>query len=137
VVQHVCDQVIVLHQGEVVERGTPRKLFSAPSTPIPRPWSRPHRESSEPGRQTVVHTRSSDACDHCKTAPTGVKTHMKQVRSRDDLQRFDGPMRPAPPIGDFVDAQSPLLAGQLGCQLALFAAACPLPRPRKTVSRWP
>lgn len=33
VVQHVCDQVIVLHQGEVVERGTPRKLFSAPEHP--------------------------------------------------------------------------------------------------------
>ena len=30
VVQHVCDQVIVLYQGEIVERGTPQKLFSAP-----------------------------------------------------------------------------------------------------------
>ena len=33
VVQHVCDQVIVLYQGEVVERGTPQKLFSAPEHP--------------------------------------------------------------------------------------------------------
>lgn len=33
VVQHVCDQVIVLYQGEIVERGTPQKLFSAPKHP--------------------------------------------------------------------------------------------------------
>ena len=33
VVQHVCDQVIVLYQGEIVERGTPQKLFSAPEHP--------------------------------------------------------------------------------------------------------
>ena len=33
VVQHVCDQVIVLYQGEIVERGTPQKLFSAPGHP--------------------------------------------------------------------------------------------------------
>ncbi|MEX8191940.1 ATP-binding cassette domain-containing protein [Comamonas guangdongensis] len=33
VVQHVCDQVIVLHQGEIVERGTPDQLFSAPEHP--------------------------------------------------------------------------------------------------------
>ncbi|MBV8250395.1 MAG: ABC transporter ATP-binding protein [Comamonas sp.] len=33
VVQHVCDQVIVLHQGQIVERGTPDKLFSAPEHP--------------------------------------------------------------------------------------------------------
>ena len=33
VVQHVCDQVIVLYQGEVVERGTPQKLFSEPEHP--------------------------------------------------------------------------------------------------------
>ncbi len=30
VVQHVCDQVIVLYQGEIVERGTPQKLFHTP-----------------------------------------------------------------------------------------------------------
>lgn len=33
VVQHVCDQVIVLYQGEIVERGTPQKLFSVPEHP--------------------------------------------------------------------------------------------------------
>lgn len=33
VVQHVCDQVIVLYQGEIMERGTPQKLFSAPEHP--------------------------------------------------------------------------------------------------------
>lgn len=33
VVQHVCDQVIVLYQGKIVERGTPQKLFSAPEHP--------------------------------------------------------------------------------------------------------
>ena len=33
VVQHVCDQVIVLYQGEIVERGTPQKLFSSPEHP--------------------------------------------------------------------------------------------------------
>lgn len=33
VVQHVCDQVIVLYQGQIVERGTPQKLFSAPEHP--------------------------------------------------------------------------------------------------------
>ena len=33
VVQHVCDQVIVLYQGEIVERGTPQKLFSTPEHP--------------------------------------------------------------------------------------------------------
>jgi peptide/nickel transport system ATP-binding protein len=33
VVQHLCDEVIVLHQGEVVERGAPDKLFHAPEHP--------------------------------------------------------------------------------------------------------
>ncbi|MEG0446838.1 MAG: ATP-binding cassette domain-containing protein [Comamonas sp.] len=33
VVQHVCDEVIVLYQGQIVERGTPQKLFSAPEHP--------------------------------------------------------------------------------------------------------
>ena len=36
VVQHVCDQVIVLHQGQIVERGTPDKLFSTPEHPYTR-----------------------------------------------------------------------------------------------------
>ena len=33
VVQHLCDEVIVLHQGEIVERGAPQKLFHAPEHP--------------------------------------------------------------------------------------------------------
>lgn len=33
VVQHLCDQVIVLYQGQIVERGTPQTLFSAPEHP--------------------------------------------------------------------------------------------------------
>ncbi|GGH50993.1 ABC transporter ATP-binding protein [Comamonas phosphati] len=33
VVQHLCDEVIVLHQGCIVERGTPQKLFHAPEHP--------------------------------------------------------------------------------------------------------
>ncbi|MEQ6433745.1 ATP-binding cassette domain-containing protein [Comamonas sp. w2-DMI] len=33
VVQHLCDEVIVLHQGEIVERGAPQKLFHAPGHP--------------------------------------------------------------------------------------------------------
>lgn len=33
VVQHLCDEVIVLHQGEIVERGAPHKLFHAPEHP--------------------------------------------------------------------------------------------------------
>lgn len=33
VVQHLCDEVIVLHQGEIVERGAPHKLFHAPGHP--------------------------------------------------------------------------------------------------------
>ncbi|MGD9773529.1 ATP-binding cassette domain-containing protein [Diaphorobacter sp.] len=33
VVQHLCDEVLVLHGGRVVERGAPRTLFSAPQHP--------------------------------------------------------------------------------------------------------
>ncbi|MBA4177348.1 MAG: peptide ABC transporter ATP-binding protein [Leptothrix sp. (in: Bacteria)] len=30
VVEHVCDEVLVLHEGRVVEQGPPQRLFSAP-----------------------------------------------------------------------------------------------------------
>lgn len=33
VVQHLCDEVLVLHGGRVVERGAPHALFSAPQHP--------------------------------------------------------------------------------------------------------
>ncbi|WP_416401697.1 ATP-binding cassette domain-containing protein [Alicycliphilus denitrificans] len=33
VVQHLCDEVLVLHQGTVVERGAPQALFGAPGHP--------------------------------------------------------------------------------------------------------
>ncbi|MDR0227122.1 MAG: ATP-binding cassette domain-containing protein [Burkholderiaceae bacterium] len=33
VVQHLCDQVIVLSEGRIVERGAPRRLFQAPCHP--------------------------------------------------------------------------------------------------------
>ncbi len=33
VVNHLCDEVVVLLQGRVVERGTPRQLFTAPAHP--------------------------------------------------------------------------------------------------------
>lgn len=36
VVQHVCDQVIVLHEGVIVERGAPQQLFHAPAHPYTR-----------------------------------------------------------------------------------------------------
>ena len=74
VVQHVCDQVIVLyHQGKI-ERGTPRKLFSAPSTSIRRPWSRrTTRHLNRAGKQ-LFSLRSSDMpATTRKTARTGVK----------------------------------------------------------------
>ena len=33
VVNHLCDEVVVLLEGRVVERGTPRQLFTAPAHP--------------------------------------------------------------------------------------------------------
>ncbi|KQM71177.1 peptide ABC transporter ATP-binding protein [Xylophilus sp. Leaf220] len=33
VVNHLCDEVVVLLKGQVVERGTPRQLFTAPAHP--------------------------------------------------------------------------------------------------------
>ncbi|MBS0610267.1 MAG: ABC transporter ATP-binding protein, partial [Proteobacteria bacterium] len=33
VVQHLCDDVLVLYQGQVVERGAPQALFSNPQHP--------------------------------------------------------------------------------------------------------
>ncbi|WP_313560780.1 ATP-binding cassette domain-containing protein [Diaphorobacter nitroreducens] len=33
VVQHLCDEVLVLHEGRVVERGAPHTLFSTPQHP--------------------------------------------------------------------------------------------------------
>ncbi len=36
VVDHLCDEVLVLQQGRIVERGTPETLFTAPSHPYTR-----------------------------------------------------------------------------------------------------
>jgi len=33
VVEHVCDEVLVLHEGRIVEQGPPARLFSAPQHP--------------------------------------------------------------------------------------------------------
>lgn len=33
VVQHLCDEVLVLYQGQIVERGAPAQLFQAPQHP--------------------------------------------------------------------------------------------------------
>ena len=33
VVSHLCDEVLVLYQGRVAERGTPEQLFSRPQHP--------------------------------------------------------------------------------------------------------
>ena len=45
VVQHLCDEVAVMQNGEIVETGTPQALFTRPSHPytqaliaaVPRP----------------------------------------------------------------------------------------------------
>jgi peptide/nickel transport system ATP-binding protein len=34
VVDHLCDEVLVLAQGRVVERGAPEALFQAPQHPV-------------------------------------------------------------------------------------------------------
>ena len=36
VVQHLCDEVVVLYQGAVVEQGPPERLFTAPEHPYTR-----------------------------------------------------------------------------------------------------
>ncbi|MCT9813408.1 ATP-binding cassette domain-containing protein [Acidovorax sp. Be4] len=36
VVQQLCDEVVVLYQGQIVERGAPAQLFSAPQHPYTR-----------------------------------------------------------------------------------------------------
>jgi peptide/nickel transport system ATP-binding protein len=36
VVGHLCDEVLVMHQGTVVERGAPQALFSHPEHPYTR-----------------------------------------------------------------------------------------------------
>jgi peptide/nickel transport system ATP-binding protein len=36
VVQQLCQEVVVLHQGRIVERGTPEQLFTAPQHPYTR-----------------------------------------------------------------------------------------------------
>ncbi|WP_311223490.1 MULTISPECIES: ATP-binding cassette domain-containing protein [unclassified Acidovorax] len=64
VVNHVCDEVVVLHQGRIVERGAPAELFSQPRHPytqalvaaVPRiapGASRARRTSAAPGQHGV------------------------------------------------------------------------------------
>jgi peptide/nickel transport system ATP-binding protein len=36
VVHHLCDEVVVLYQGQVVEQGPPERLFAAPEHPYTR-----------------------------------------------------------------------------------------------------
>ncbi|MNY79329.1 Glutathione import ATP-binding protein GsiA [compost metagenome] len=35
-VQQLCDEVVVLYQGQIVERGAPAQLFAAPQHPYTR-----------------------------------------------------------------------------------------------------
>ena len=38
VVNHLCDEVVVLYQGQIVERGHRPICSTTRSTPTPRPW---------------------------------------------------------------------------------------------------
>ena len=51
VINHLCDDVVVLYQGEIVERGTPAELFSNAQHPYTQklvsavPQVRPRRRT--------------------------------------------------------------------------------------------
>ena len=58
VVNHVCDEVVVMQSGRIVERGTPDKLFHDPEHPYTRSLVSAVPRSSTSGR------RAQHAADH-------------------------------------------------------------------------
>ena len=64
VVQHLCDDAIVLSEGRIVERGAPQQLFHARGIPTPRPWYGPCHASpcsTEPESRKLTTTGADRA----------------------------------------------------------------------------
>lgn len=63
VVQHLCDEVLVLDQGQVVERGTPQALFSNPQHPCTRALldAVPQMDPGRARRQQTLRQRMAAA----------------------------------------------------------------------------
>ena len=75
VVDLVCDEVIVLYQGRVVEQGSPETLFRAAAHPYTRalmaavPGLRPGVRSARNQRQPTAQPAADPSADSADTAP--------------------------------------------------------------------
>lgn len=71
VVQHLCDEVLVLDQGQVVERGTPQALFSDPHHPCTQALVQavPQIDPGRARRRQTLRQRIANAVDDNPPTP--------------------------------------------------------------------
>jgi ATPase component of ABC-type dipeptide/oligopeptide/nickel transport system len=59
----LCDEIVVLHQGRVIERGPARRVITRPEHPVTRAMCSAAREETLAGALAAIEARA-DITDH-------------------------------------------------------------------------
>ena len=63
----LCDEIVVLHQGRVIERGPARRVITRPEHPVTRAMCTAAREETLAGALAAIEARA-DITDHSVSA---------------------------------------------------------------------